>query len=380
MLDYDDVGGGHVSIATIPVALALGEKRGGLSGRDLITAFAAGSDVMTRFCLAIDVPDWQMNSGWFATQLFGFIGGAATAGRLLGLDAGQMENAFGIAFNQMSGSRQMAVGAATHMRSMQAGFSGQAGILSAELARRGIIGSKDAVEGRFGVFRNYIRTETPYWDALLGDLGSRFPLLETHGFKVWPACGYTRAPNAAILKLRQQNDLRAEDVERLTIIGGNLATQQLCEPIERKRRPQTSIDGKFSIPFTSAVMMVHGNVRLRDYTPEGLRDPAVLAMADRVDYRPEQMKSVHAAGDYSSASKPTVEIHTRDGKVITHQADRVPGDAKSPVELEFLEAKFRDCVSFSAKPIAQDNVERALSLIRDLEHVPDVTEIFRLLS
>jgi 2-methylcitrate dehydratase PrpD len=380
MLDYDDVGGGHVSIATIPVALALGEKREGLSGRDLITAFAAGSDLMTRFCLAIDVPDWQMSSGWFATQLFGFIGGAATAGRLLGLDPAQMENAFGIAFNQMSGSRQMAVGAATHMRSMQAGFSGQAAILSAELARRGIIGSKDAVEGRFGVFRNYIRTETPYWDALLGELGSRFPLLATHGFKVWPACGYTRAPNAAILKLRQQHDLRAEDVERLTIIGGNLATQQLCEPIERKRRPQTSIDGKFSIPFTSAVMMVHGNVRLRDYTPDGLRDPAVLAMADRVEYRPEQMKSVHAAGDYSSASKPTVEIHTRDGNVLKHQADRVPGDAKTPVELEFLEAKFRDCVSFSAKPIAKENIERALALIRELERVPDVIEIVRLLS
>ena len=380
MLDYDDVGGGHVSIATIPVALALGEKRGGLSGRDFITAFAAGSDLMTRFCLAIDVPDWQMNSGWFATQLFGFIGGTATAGRLLELDAGQMENAFGIAFNQMSGSRQMAVGAATHMRSMQAGFSGQAAILSAELARRGVIGSKDAVEGRFGVFRNYIRTETPYWDALLGELGSRFPLLATHGFKVWPACGYTRAPNAAILKLRQQHDLRAEDIERLTIIGGNLATQQLCEPIERKRRPETSIDGKFSIPFTSAVMMVHGNVRLRDYTPDALRDPAVLAMADRVEYRPEQMKSVHAAGDYSSASKPTVEIHTRDGNVLKHQADRVPGDAKTPVELEFLEAKFRDCVSFSAKPIAKENIERALALIRELERVPDVTEIVRLLS
>ncbi len=74
MLDYDDVGGGHVSIATIPVALALGERRGRLSGRELITAFAAGSDLMTRFCLAIDVPDWQMNSGWFATQLFGFLG------------------------------------------------------------------------------------------------------------------------------------------------------------------------------------------------------------------------------------------------------------------------------------------------------------------
>ncbi len=37
--------------------------------------------------------------------------------------------------------------------------------------------------------------------------------------------------------------------------------------------------------FTTAVMMLKGNVTLRDYTDEGLRDPAVLAMADRVSYR-----------------------------------------------------------------------------------------------
>ena len=34
---------------------------------------------MTRLCLAIDIPDWAMAEGWLATQLFGLIGGVATA-------------------------------------------------------------------------------------------------------------------------------------------------------------------------------------------------------------------------------------------------------------------------------------------------------------
>ena len=67
---------------TIPVALAIAEKMGGVSGRELIAAVAAGTDVMTRITQAIDVPDWTMTEGWFATQLFGFIAGAVTAGRL----------------------------------------------------------------------------------------------------------------------------------------------------------------------------------------------------------------------------------------------------------------------------------------------------------
>jgi len=228
MLEYDDLGGGHVSIVTVPVAFALAEKCGGMSGRDLITAIAAGADVMTRLTLTIRIPDWTMTEGWFATQLLGFVGGAATAARALGLDEEGTENALGIGFNQMSGSRQMAVG---------------------------------------------------------GGLGTRFPLLDTHGFKVWPACGYTRPVNAAVLQLREELGLRPDDVESITVIGGTRATQLLSEPLERKRRPQVSIDGKYSIPFTTAVMMAKGGVTLLDYTDRGLRDPAVRGKDNSSSFR-----------------------------------------------------------------------------------------------
>ncbi|MDH3699762.1 MAG: MmgE/PrpD family protein, partial [Alphaproteobacteria bacterium] len=72
MLDYDDVAKtGHLSIVTIPVALALAERQGGIDGKDLITAVAAGMDVMTRLSGAITIPQWISNEGWFATQLLG---------------------------------------------------------------------------------------------------------------------------------------------------------------------------------------------------------------------------------------------------------------------------------------------------------------------
>ena len=379
MLDYDDLGGGHVSIATVPVALALAEKLGGVSGRDLITAIAAGADVMTRLSLAIRIPDWTMTEGWFATQLLGYLGGAATAGRLLGLDEEQMENALGIGFNQMSGSRQMAAGAATHMRSMQAGFSGQGAVLAAELAQRGIIGSKEILEGRYGLFKTYVRTSEPDCDAIVGGLGTRFPLVDTHGFKVWPACGYTRPVNAAVLQLRQEFDLRPQDVESITVVGGTRATQLLSEPLERKRRPQQGIDAKYSIPFTTAVMMVKGNVTLMDYTEQGLRDPAVLAMADKVSYRAEA-SFPDVVGGGSSVSRPTVEIRTQGGKVHSLKARHLPGDPKQPVERPFLETKFRDCVSFSAKPVARGAADRAIEMIWQLEAAPDATEVVTLLS
>lgn len=379
MLDYDDMGeSGHPGIVTIPVALAVAEKLGGVSGRELIAAVAAGMDIMTRLSRTIDVPDWTITEGWFATQLIGFVAGAATAGSLLGLDDVQMENALGIGFNQMSGTRQMAEGAATHMRSMQAGFSGQGAVLAAELARRGIIGSKAFVEGRYGFFRTYIRGCEPDWAGIVDGLGVKFPLLEKHGFKVWPACAYTRTTNAAILALRQQHGLKPEEVASITIVGGTGGTQQLCEPLAAKRRPKVSIDGKFSIPFTTAVMMAKGNVTLRDYTEAGLRDPDVLAMADRIDYRPAA-QPVTGKGGSSDISRTSVEIVTRDGRRFEHRSTGVPGDPNNPVGWDRLEAKFRDCVSFSAKPLAAGKVDRAVDIIRDLEQAADATEVMRLL-
>jgi 2-methylcitrate dehydratase PrpD len=126
-------------------------------------------------------------------------------------------------------------------------------------------------------------------------------------------------------------------------------------------------------------MMLKGNVTLRDYTEEGLRDPRVLAMADRVVYREDAGAELPVGGN-STLSRPTVEIRLKDGRVVSHKAEGVPGDPKNPVTLDMIETKFRDCVSFSAQAIPAANVDRAIALVRDLEQVEDVSEIMRLLS
>ena len=379
MLDYDDMGGaGHDSIATILPALAAAQKMGRVSGADLITAIAAATDIHTRLGRCVLIPDWTIAEGWFATQLFGYITGAAAAGRVMQLDAATMAQAFGIGFNQASGSRQMAVGDATHMRSMQAGFSGQGAMMAVELAQRGLVGTREIFEGRYGMFRTYIRGE-PDWQELLGGLGERFPWLDWHGFKVWPACSYTRRPNAAIQSLRQEFGLAPEDIESVTIIGGTGGVRMLCEPLELKRRPELAIAAKHSIPFTAAIMAVRGTVTLRDYTEAGLHDPEILAMADRVFYRADPQSAV-VVGDGPATSSPAVEIVTRDGRTLYRKPDGVPGDRHNPPSQAQLEAKFRDCVAFAAKPIADADVERLIALIGDLEHLEDVSEIMQLLS
>lgn len=369
MLDYDDVAyAGHTSIATIPVAFALAEREGGVSGEEFITAVAAGMDIMCRLSQAISIPQWISTEGWFQTQLLGYIAGAATAGRLLCLNADQMENAFGAAFTQTAGSRQMAVDESTDLRSMQAGFSGQGAILAADLARRGIVGSKEIIEGVYGFFKTYVRDDTPDWTALTGELGTRFPLLQTHGFKVWPHCAHIRPCTAAILNLRR-DAVAPDNVDRIEIIGGSKATQLLSHPIEAKRRPQVAIDAKYSVPFTSAVAMTRGGVTLQDYTAEGLNDSEVLAMADRITYRPDPG---------ANALTPVIKIFTKDGQVHANQVHSVPGDADNPVGWDDIELKFRDCVSFTNASAA--DTDRAVDAVAHFETCSDAADIIRQLA
>jgi hypothetical protein len=112
-----------------------------------------------------------------------------------------------------------------------------------------------------------------------------------------------------------------------------------------------------------------------------LRDPAVLAMADRITYRavPGAEKS-KGGSSAASVGKTMIEVRTIDGQVLTCTPTTVPGDPRSPVDDKLLEAKFRDCISFSARPIAAANIDRAIELVADLENLADVADIMRVLA
>jgi len=102
-------------------------------------------------------------------------------------------------------------------------------------------------------------------------------------------------------------------------------------------------------------------------------------MADKISYRPAD-KAVTGRGGSADISSTSVEIVTRDGRHFEHRSTGVPGDPKNPVSWELLEAKFRDCVSFSANPISSGNIEKSVGLIRNLEELTDVRVLVGLLS
>ena len=199
---------------------------------------------------------------------------------MLNLNADQTDRAFGIAFLQAGGTERVTA-PDSNIRGMYAGFVGKTGVLAALMAQRGILGPRGCLESPDGLFDVYFQGAYDR-EALVDRLGSEFELINL-SFKPWPACAFAHPYIDAMLDLVSEHRLRADQIERIEVFSGEM-NRDLCKPIDvaKGQVPKTTNDAKRSIPFNVAVAALKGTVTFRDFTPEGLRDPEVLRMAEKV--------------------------------------------------------------------------------------------------
>lgn len=372
VLDYEDthdVAVVHVGGCTLPATLAAAEAVGGVSGKEFITAYALGGEMLIRMGLARTRPTaWYL---FLLPSVMGTFSSAAAASKLFRLNEEQMVSAFGLALQQTGGSMQVNFGPGSHVRAIRDGFSAKGGILSVLLAKRGIKGVKDSLEGKAGLFNLHFKGEynsTPLTEGL----GKKWHMSEI-SFKPWPCSRWTHAHMDALFRILKESGIKQEDIKQ--IIGKiGISGLMMFDPLDKKRVPETSPDAKASLPFTLAVAATKGKVAIGHFSPDALKDPVVLEMAKKVNYKFEE--DLEAIG----LRPGIVELNTKSGVVYSKRVDHPYGHPQNPMSLEDLIGKFKDCVNYSAKPLSQDNVNKAIDLLLDLEKVKDVREIVQMLS
>lgn len=369
-LDYDDdhhYAKVHPSANTVPSGFAVAERLGRVKGKDFITAVALGNDLVSRLGYSIPI-----NIPWHRTSLFGVFAAAATSGKLLGLDEQQMVDALGLAFCQAAGTQEIRFGVGSDIGGMRDAFPNKGGVLAALMAQRGIRGVRTCLEGKAGLYNVYYRGEYDR-DALTADLGKKFHGADT-GYKPWPACGATHTYIDSALALANEHDIHPQDVQEITVFVGDFL-QNHCQPLEVRRRPATTLDAKFSLPFSTAVAIARRKVVIQDYSVEGLKDPVVLELAGKVTPRFDEQynqKRTDRAGK--------VEIRTKDGKLYSKRTDFPYGHPKRPMSWEDIANKFRDCLSYAAKPVPKGDMEKVIDMVSKLEDAEDVSQVVRLLA
>jgi len=382
-LDYAD---GHleavfrVGISVIPAALALAERKRAVSGRELITAVGVAEEVLCRLGVSVARRRNRKSLGpWHCGILLGNFGATAAAARMLNLNADQTERAFGIAFLQAGGT-EVVTAPDSNIRGMYAGFVGETGVLAALMAQRGVLGPRGCLGSRDGLFNVYLQGAYDR-EALVENLGKEFELINL-SFKPWPACALAHTYIDAMLGLRSEHSLQAEEIERIDVFSGEMSWE-LCQPIDvaAGKVPRTTNDAKRSIPFNVAVAALKGRVLFQDFTSQGLRDPEVLKIAEKVQRvaAPEfDEESSSQKGNQLPPGKVTVT--DRQGRTFTKKTDYPYGHHLNPIKYDDLVEKFRDCLAYSPRPIPEKDREFVIEKILHLEEVADIREILKRLA
>jgi 2-methylcitrate dehydratase PrpD len=160
-----------------------------------------------------------------------------------------------------------------------------------------------------------------------------------------------------------------EEIDEICVTVPGSVVAVICEPVADKQAPRSDYDGKFSVQYSTAAMLLHHGVNLDTFTNESRSDPDVLALARKVRY---EAKSYETEG---AAFPGGVRIRTADGTV--HEAD-LPyqlGAPQNPMTEGDLRAKFRDNASLL---LDEDTVERIEEQICTLERQEDLEAVFSL--
>jgi len=366
-LDIDDAmfPGMHVGASTVSTALAVAELAGGCSGQEFLTALILGHETAARFNSVTDYV------GFDHTGVCTILGTAAVAGRILRLNSAQILDTLALAFNKSGGSFQSNVDGTLAIRAIQ-GFAAQGGVISAQLAQRGITGPKNFADGVYGYLHLYGRDKYNS-EAVTEKLGQSFIFSDKILFKKHPSCACTEGSTDAILYLMEEKGLTPENVERIDIRVSPIAYRLVGHPFEVGQTP--TVNAQFNIQYCVANALLRKGTSLRHFEESQIREPRIT----------ELIKKIHVAPDPALEGK--IEVHLRtDMKVTTTKGDiyqkvldEPRGSPGNPLTSEEHRECFRDYISYAGKPLPNENVDKIVSMVDRLEEVEDVCNLIPLL-
>ncbi len=366
-LDFDDTldaSPHHANVSTLPAALAAAEAKGGVTGRDLICALTLGNDISCRLALSLKRP-----LSWTRAATCGYFGATAAVGKIWGLRETELRHAFGIAYAQTSGNVQGLLDGALSKR-MQPAFAAKNAIVSVELARRGVTGAKNILEGEVGFFRLYEQNEYDK-TVLLDRLGAEYGG-ERLSLKPYPSCRMTHAAVDLALAHRKRHHLHIDDVEAITITCSGMVRKMVGGPFQIRTNPE--VDAQFSIPYTVVVALDRGDVFLQDFEREAIQKNTSAGLINRIRIEADPALPVR------DIKHCTMELKTKKGGVFTEATASPKGSPENPLSMEECVEKFRKCSGYGENPLDRKRIEEFLEVLWHLEDLPDIGRLMRILD
>jgi 2-methylcitrate dehydratase PrpD len=363
-LELDDVhrtSHTHPGISVIPAALALCQERN-LTPEEFLTAVVVGYDVVTRVGMAVS-PSIFVDRVFLAPGTLAPLGATAAVANLYRLNEDEAAKLLGVAAFLSPLALFEAFTKGAPIKNTAMGWGNLIGIWGVKLSAYGLFGPITAIEGDFG----YAKAAANTYDlSKIEDPANVNRGIINTGIKPYSCCRQHHSAVDAILELREKHRLKPEQVARVVIRTFAVASRG------KHQHPDTIASATYSCPFAVASALITGSCWREQYTEAKIKDPSVLALAEKVDV----VKDDGLDALYDEKWPAIAEVTTKDGRLLSARRDIMKGEPEYPVSDEELKRKF---VSLATDAISADRAEQLWQVIFRLEELKTLSELARLL-
>ena len=343
----------HFSPPVFSAALAVAEANGA-SGKDLITALAAGCEMMERVSSAAN--NALRNRAFHTTPTCGVFGATVAAAKLMKLTPAKLTSALGLAGAQASGLMEM-YGPSMQKR-FNPGPAARNGVTSAMMAKLGFTGADTIFEGERGFLRAFAdRTDG---SALVEDLDGPYDLR----IEFKPYSCARPIHNAIDCAL----EIRSRDTPKLDAIRSIVVRRHPdWAHYHQNTAPRTYHEAQVSLPYSVAIALIEGRALLAQYSNRKLKDPAVRRLMDatRIEVDASLPRGVSCHTTMSMA----------DGREYVSQIDYPKGSIENPMSDDELRTKFE---SLASPVLGARRAAAVCAMVQNVENCADVGALMRL--
>jgi len=350
----------HAGSVATPAALAAAELLGGVSGARLITGIIAGYEAGARAGMTVGAA--HLLQGWHPTGTHGTLAAAAAAAVVLGLDAGQVQHALGIAGSQSAGL--MAAQFSSMVKRFHAGRAAQSGLYAALLARDGYTGITSLFESEYG---GYCTTFSPSHDLapLTAALGSRWEA-QNVGYKPYSANGSCHPAIEIIQEMRAAQGVTAGGVARVVVHASSATVAHVGWDYE----PGSVTTAQMNLPYIVAVALTDGEVFVEQFTPARISDPGLVQLSRKVSVTADP--AIDARGP-AHRHATRIAVHLTDGRVVTGEKLYARGSARAPLPEAEVRLKYRRLAGQVLPGRQVELIEQQVDGITELRSTADLS-------
>lgn len=350
--DFDDLHNPsiiHMACVTVPSALAVAEDEE-LSGKDILAALVAGYEAGARIGESVNPEAYYF---WHTTSTCGVFSSAVTVANLKKFNTDQMVQCLGTAGTQAAGLWEFVIDGAMS-KTLHVGKANFAGILSAKLTANGFTAAEKILDGDKGFCRAMLTN--PHWEKLTEDMkGFK---IDNNSFKPFSCCKYTHPSSYAAQLLRNEQNLKLEDVEKVTI-RSNRIVKQLVD----NSHPKNPYGAKFSIQYCVATMIKYGKLGIDQFVDENLNNDEIQRVMQNIEV------IVDPQLDKEYTEKPDrwaveLTIACKDGKTYTKFVEYPKGDPPNPMTWDETVEKFMD---LSVPVYGEEVCKKLVNLVATLD-------------